>query len=177
MRRLAGTAFLLALAGLAFAQPGSRGNFMARLSGGDEVPPNESRAHGIAHLRLDNEGLRYRLNVSNIDNVIAAHIHLGAPTENGPVVAFLFGAVDAGGGAANGKLSEGVIRAADLTGPLAGETLDRLLAEIRAGNTYVNVHTDDGVEPSGTGPGDLPGGEIRGQIRAAGSQGAPSNDG
>jgi hypothetical protein len=29
------------------------------------------------------------------------------------------------------------------------------------GGAYVNVHTDDGVAPSNTGPGDLPGGEIR----------------
>jgi len=36
---------------------------------------------------------------------------------------------------------------------------------MRAGNTYVNVHTNDGVAPTNTGPGDFPGGEIRGQIR------------
>src|SRR5262249_21762909 len=35
----------------------------------------------------------------------------------------------------------------------------------RGGNTYVNVHTNDGVPPANTGPGDFPGGEIRGQIR------------
>ena len=28
----------------------------------------------------------------------------------------------------------------------------------------VNVHTDNGVAPANTGPGDFPGGEIRGQI-------------
>jgi Zn-finger nucleic acid-binding protein len=38
------------------------------------------------------------------------------------------------------------------------------LDEMRAGNTYVNVHTSDGVAPINTGPGDFPGGEIRGQI-------------
>jgi hypothetical protein len=27
------------------------------------------------------------------------------------------------------------------------------------------VHTNDGVAPANTGPGDFPGGEIRGQIR------------
>jgi hypothetical protein len=33
-----------------------------------------------------------------------------------------------------------------------------------AGNAYVNVHTNDGVDPTNTGAGDFPGGEIRGQI-------------
>jgi hypothetical protein len=31
----------------------------------------------------------------------------------------------------------------------------------------VNVHTNDGVDPADSGPGDFPGGEIRGQIAAA----------
>jgi len=29
----------------------------------------------------------------------------------------------------------------------------------------MNVHTDDGVAPANTGPGDFPGGEIRGQVQ------------
>jgi hypothetical protein len=36
--------------------------------------------------------------------------------------------------------------------------------QMRAGNTYVNVHTNDGMGATNTGPGDFPGGEIRGQI-------------
>jgi hypothetical protein len=47
---------------------------------------------------------------------------------------------------------------------LAGQPFSVLVDAILAGNTYVNVHTDDGVAPGGTGPGDLPAGEIRGQI-------------
>jgi hypothetical protein len=35
---------------------------------------------------------------------------------------------------------------------------------MEAGNTDVNVHTHDGVDPTNTGPGDFPAGEIRGQI-------------
>ena len=41
-----------------------------------------------------------------------------------------------------------------------------LLDAIRAGLTYVNVHTNDGVAPANTGPGDFPGGEIRGQLES-----------
>jgi hypothetical protein len=40
-----------------------------------------------------------------------------------------------------------------------------VLAAMGTGGTYVNVHTDDGVAPPNTGPGDFPGGEIRGQVR------------
>ena len=63
---------------------------------------------------------------------------------------------------------EGTITAANLVGPLAGHPLSDLIAEMRAGNTYTNVHTNDGVAPPNTGPGDFPGGEIRGQISEAG---------
>jgi hypothetical protein len=42
---------------------------------------------------------------------------------------------------------------------------------MQSGNTYVNVHTNDGVAPTNTGPGDFPGGEIRGQIHLVTSGG------
>jgi len=47
---------------------------------------------------------------------------------------------------------------------LDGGTLADLLDAIDAGIAYVNVHTDDGIAPTNTGPGDFPGGEIRGQL-------------
>jgi hypothetical protein len=43
--------------------------------------------------------------------------------------------------------------------------LAAVLAALGSGATYVNVHTNDGVAPPNTGPGDFPGGEIRGQTR------------
>jgi hypothetical protein len=61
-------------------------------------------------------------------------------------------------------LAEGTITAAHLTGPLAGKSLLDLLEAMASGNAYVNVHTDDGVAPKNTGPGDMATGEIRGQI-------------
>jgi hypothetical protein len=42
-----------------------------------------------------------------------------------------------------------------------------VLEAVRNGNAYVNVHTNDGVDPPDTGAGDFPDGEIRGQIEAA----------
>ena len=143
-------------------------NFIAApLSGGEEVPARDTNARGTATFKVSDDGtsMEFRLVASNINNVIAAHIHVAPAGTNGPVVAFLFGSVAPGGGATNGVLSEGTITAANLVGPLAGQPLSALLDAIRAGNTYVNVHTDDGVAPTNTGAGDFPGGEIRGQIR------------
>jgi hypothetical protein len=57
-----------------------------------------------------------------------------------------------------------LITAADLTGPLAGKSLSDLVAAMQAANTYVNVHTNDFVDPPNTGPVDFLGGEIRGQL-------------
>ena len=51
-------------------------------------------------------------------------------------------------------------------GTPVGITFDELVAAMRAGNTYVNVHTSDGVGQPNTGPGDMANGEIRGQIAA-----------
>jgi hypothetical protein len=42
--------------------------------------------------------------------------------------------------------------------------LSDLISALEAGNLYVNVHTNDFVAPTNTGPGDFPGGEIRGQL-------------
>jgi hypothetical protein len=91
---------------------------------------------------------------------------------NGPVVAFLAGPFAPAGGRVEGVLAEGTITSANLVGPLEGMSLSVLIAAMRDGGTYVNVHTDDGVAPPNTGPGDFPGGEIRGQIRSLG----PSSD-
>lgn len=146
-------------------------SFRAHLRGSAENPANASLAQGQAQFRLsaDGETLSYFLNIANINNLTASHIHLGAPGANGPVVAFLFGSVPAGGGPSDGRLASGSISAANLVGPLAGQPLSALIAAMVAGNTYVNAHTNDGVAPTGTGPGDLPGGEIRGQILTAGN--------
>jgi hypothetical protein len=139
----------------------------APLSGGEEVPARDTKARGNATFDVSDDGtsIDYRLIASNIENVTASHIHLGPAGANGPVVAFLFGSVAPGGGRTDGVLATGTITAANLVGPLAGQPLSALLDAMQAGNTYVNVHTDDGVPPTNTGAGDFPGGEIRGQIR------------
>lgn len=153
---------LLATAGAAMA---ASGNFRAHLSGDNEVPQRETLAQGQVTFQLSNDGqsLHFKLIASNIYNVVGAHIHLASAGVNGPIVVGLFSG-PAGSGRQDGVLAEGVITAANLTGPLAGQTLSDLVDAMEDGNTYVNVHTNDGVAPTNTGPGDFPGGEIRGQL-------------
>jgi hypothetical protein len=150
---------LLAMAGTAAAAPPGPRNFRTHLSGAEEVPAVDTRAQGQAIFQLSKDGseLRYKLIVANIENVRMAHIHLAPAGENGPVVVWLYPSgpppqlIE---GRFSGVLAEGTLTAASLVGPLAGQTLADLIDEVVAGNTYVNVHTNQ-----------YPGGEIRGQIR------------
>ena len=133
-------------------------HFHATASGREEVPPNDSRGRGTATFKLSDDGtaISYRLIVANIENVTQAHIHIAPPGVNGPVVVFLFGFV-AGGVTENGLLAEGTITQADLIARPAigfGGTMAELLAAMRSGNAYVNVHTVA-----------IPAGEVRGQVR------------
>lgn len=143
-------------------------DFVAGLSGDNEVPVRLTAADGVAQFKLIEDGMAiaYRVMVTNIENVVASHIHLGLPGVNGPVVAFLAGNFPPGGGLLDGLLAEGVIRSSNLVGPLAGQNISVLIEAIRTGGAYVNVHTNDGVDPTNTGAGDFPGGEIRGPIQA-----------
>jgi len=140
---------------------------VASLSGDEEVPARQTDASGQVLFRLsdDQSTLTYKLIVDNIDNVIASHIHLAVFGVNGPVVAFLAGPFDPGGGPSEGILAEGTITSANLVGPLAGMSLSVLVTAMKEGGAYVNVHTNDGIAPTDTGAGDFPGGEIRGQLR------------
>jgi len=154
----------------AAADPPGAKNFVTHLDGGQEVPARETPAQGqaIFQLRADEAAIVYQVMVANIDNVVASHIHLAPAGQNGPVVAFLAGPFAPGGGPTNGILGQGTITETDLLGPLTGASIASLASLMRDGMIYVNVHTNDGIAPTNTGPGDFPGGEIRGQLRAAG---------
>ncbi len=153
-----------------YAQKPASRNFVAHLSGDQEVPLVESGATGQAIFQVTGEGgfLAFRLNVANIHNVVASHIHLAPAGSNGAVVAFLYGPEISGGGRTQGVLNEGLLESADLVGPLAGQDISVLIEALRTGGAYVNVHTNDGIGSPNTGPGDIASGEIRGQIRPAG---------
>lgn len=127
-------------------------NFRAVLTGANEVPPVQTTTTGEAVFEVTANGVEFTLTVNNGVDVTQAHIHIGSPTENGPVVAFLFGPVPAGTDI-NGVLAMGTLTADDLVGDLDGRPIDDLIEDLRQGNIYVNVHTL--AHPSG---------EIRGPI-------------
>jgi hypothetical protein len=152
-------------------------NLGTHLTGAEEVlivpegapHPSDSRAQGEAIFRVNDDGtVDFKLIASNINNVIMAHIHCGPAGSNGPVRMWLHPVIGPAGASLtppgireqNGVLAEGTFTLGSVTCP-SGMAL---LEAMRAGLTYVNVHTNDGVAPGNTGPGDFPGGEIRGQI-------------
>ncbi len=147
----------------------------AVLAGRNERPtPRDTHAHGVAifELSADGSSMHYKLIAANIENVIMAHIHLGNASVAGPVIVWLYPAggppaADPNGGRFDGVLAEGAFDASKFVGPFAGKPFSALTDNMTAGTVYVNIHTDDGVAPTNTGPGDFPGGEIRGQIKPA----------
>ena len=141
---------LLGSAGLVAAQST---NFVADLSGSQQVPPIETVATGQATFQLNPDGAAviFELTVANIENVVASHIHCGGAGENGPIGVILSGDAP---GPANGILAHGTIMAPDPGNGCGWTNFGALLGAMQNGNTYVNVHT------AAHSPG-----EIRGQIR------------
>jgi hypothetical protein len=133
----------------------------ATLTGYEETPSTlSSPGRGEFRATIDerNREIRYSLTISGLPtNILFAHVHFGQRATSGGVSAFL-----CGGGSkpapcpANGTV-EGTITPADVIGPagqgIAAGEWDELVAAMRAGYTYANVHTTA-----------FPGGEIRGQI-------------
>ena len=72
MRRTIVLVVMLALGLLAVVPSALAGdNFVATLSGDQEVPPRDTQAIGVATFKLREDGatLRFKVNVANIDNV------------------------------------------------------------------------------------------------------------
>jgi hypothetical protein len=153
---------LLVVASVGSIQASASGgkNFSASLTGYEETPSLSVAGTGSFSARLSGDGtsISYSLTYSGLTGpALFAHIHLGMPAIAGGVIAFLCG----GGGqdacpGAGGTVT-GTIEAANVVGPVgqgiaAGEFAE-LVAAMRFGATYVNVHTDA-----------FPNGELRGQI-------------
>jgi CHRD domain len=168
---------------------GTRHNYSVHLSGDEEptpVPPapspQDSRAQGQAIFKIaeDQLSLDYKLIAANIENVVQAHIHCGPRGMNGGIFIWLFPGVTSTTaltgptGPHDGVLAEGTVvsgaalnvRTVASSAVCPGGVADfaDALRQIRSGNAYVNIHTNDGVAPTNTGPGDFPGGEVRGQF-------------
>jgi hypothetical protein len=165
---------LLALVGgsmllLGAAEADDRGRpkiAQARLSGYQEVASLSTPAQGRFFAIIDEKAgtLSYRISYSGFPTpVLQSHLHLGQRHTNGGVSAFICS--NLGNGPAgtptcpeSSGAVEGTISAAAVVGPAAqgigaGEFAE-LVAAIRSGAVYVNVHTQA-----------FPAGEIRGQLR------------
>lgn len=136
-------------------------DFRANLESFQEVPSLSTTGTGTFRVKLvDDDTLHYELSYSGLEGgaVRFAHIHLGQPGVNGGVIAFLCGGDGKPDCPASGTVS-GTITADNVVGPagqgIAPGEFDEMVRAMRAGATYVNVHTQS-----------YPGGEIRGQINA-----------
>jgi hypothetical protein len=148
--------FSLAHINLALAQENEQTEpFSAMLSGGEEVPPVDTAATGVASFTVEGgESIKYDVNVTGMNKVTAAHIHNAPKGENGEVVATLFKA-DSSTGQISGSLANGSITASNLEGQMQGSPFRDIIRALERGEAYVNVHTEEN-----------PNGEIRGQIIA-----------
>jgi len=165
---------LLALAVSVVAWPASadtQHQFKVNLKGFEEVPAVSTVASGEfeATISGDEQSIEWRLSYTALQgNVQQAHIHVAQKGVNGVIVIWLCGTTALPGPAGtqicpegSGELT-GQITAANVVQPapptpatqqiLAGE-LAEVIAAMRAGVAYANVHTNLS-----------PGGEIRGQI-------------
>ena len=156
----------VAIAGTAAVAGGGK-QIKGALDGYEEVPAVSTSANGTLRARIAPSGdsLTYKLEYSALEaDVTQAHIHFGQRSVNGGISVFFCS--NLGNGPAGtppcppGPTTlEGTIEADDVVGPAAqgiapGE-LGELVAAMRAGMTYANVHSTK-----------FPGGEIRAQLRA-----------
>lgn len=128
--------------------------FTADLSGDAQVPPVAVAGTGSATVTIsdDESTVSWEVTYSGLTaDPAAGHIHVGPADDTGPVM-IPFASVSATG-------SSGSFAAADYaTGDGLPADWAGVLDAIRDGNAYVNIHTAAN-----------PGGEIRGQLRGAGS--------
>lgn len=155
----ASIAILAVFAVSACSDGGGTGNdldtqFSATLTGAAERPNAvTTTATGTSTVTINDDAqtLTFSINVTGLTSPTLAHIHVGTTSEAGPIAVNLLTTAPATG-PFTGVLASGTRSTTDVTG---GETFATLVAKIRAGNTYVNLHTVTN-----------PGGEIRGQLVA-----------
>lgn len=125
--------------------------FTAHLNGVQQVPSVETSGQGQFVLLNGDGSLDYKLIVSNLTNIVAAHIHCAPAGVNGPVGVTLFAGSPV---SLSGILASGPILAPDAGNGCGWLDTAAILAAIAGGDAYINVHTLT----------NLPG-EIRGQVR------------
>lgn len=176
----AAAAVVAALAGGSFAlasgkHHGGGGSFSARLNGYNEVfdPPGASIStigRGSFKAKVDTSAktITYRLTYVLENPATVSHIHFAQQHVSGGIVAFLCGGAPpmsdkpaCPAGVGSPVTVTGTIKASDILGPtlqgIEAGSFDEVVRAMKAGATYVNVHSSK-----------WPGGEIRGQLRAKG---------
>lgn len=162
------TACIALLAAPAVADGGGGNTVSTRLVSYQEVPSISSPATGRFRAKIDDKAgtISYELSYSGLTGEIRqAHIHFGQHSVNGGISVFLCQTatnLDPTGLAPQCPQSgtvTGLLQAANTIGPpgqgIAAGEFAELIAAIRAGVAYVNVHSST-----------FPGGEVRGQLRS-----------
>jgi hypothetical protein len=126
--------------------------YFTPLTGKEEVPPVNTNSTGIALFDLVDNHLNFKVNVTMLDNIKSAHIHLGEFGQNGEIIASLLKS-SSPLNVQNGTLVEGQLTSADLAGSLKGKTINDLVNLFNNTKTFFNIQTKE-----------YPNGEIRGQI-------------
>jgi CHRD domain len=135
----------------------SQPNFVAGLTGNQEVPSVNTNATGSASFSpVSDSMIRYVVNVTGLSNVTEADLHIAKEGKNGPIALTLFSS-KAPVTNLTGILSQGNITSANFQGPMMGKQLSNLTDLMQKGGAYVNVLTVQN-----------PNGEIRGQLGFAG---------
>jgi hypothetical protein len=143
----------------------------------NEVPAVSTAARGQFYAIVNREEteLTYWLSFSDLTAPVSqSHIHFGQHHTNGGIIVWLCeGSLQSpsastpacGGPQTTTAPVTGVITATEVIGPagqgIAATEFAELLAALRAGAAYANVHTTSPTTPPGV---QFPGGEIRGQI-------------
>ncbi len=146
----------------------------ANLAGINEVPSVSTAAtgHFKATIARDEQSIDYELTFNGLQGAVAqSHIHIARKNVNGGIVLWLCKGTAVPSDPAISALTPACPQSGTVTGTLtaanvtpvatqqiAAQELNEVIALIRSGAAYANVHT----APS-------PGGEIRGQIKVGGN--------
>jgi hypothetical protein len=128
--------------------------FGATLRAADEVvPPSTTRGTGSASFTVRGKVVTYGIAAVNLSGPGNGSLHLGGPHTDGPAVVNDLFVEDSTTPLARSRNGFGEADIQPATPGAAPMTIDDLTAQMRAGNVYVNVVTDQS-----------PTGEIRGQL-------------
>jgi hypothetical protein len=180
--RVVGVAAVIALLGVgsyAVAGGGSKNFSGSPMTGYEENPDLSTTGTGSFTARLSNDGssIHYKLNYSGLEGTVTqSHVHFGKTAINAGISFWLCETATNPSPSAStptcpspGGTVEGDITSAEVIGP-AGQGIEagnlaEILAAMRAGHAYANVHSSK-----------YPGGEIRAQLDNGRGHGDHDND-